>query len=517
MIAVAASARKAASPGHGRHPPICCTAPSHLRNVAATAPAYDTDMPSLSPVDQAFFLLETADRPMSVGALFVLPSTGRSPIRFADGLVARMLECPVGPPFNHRLKPGPFKPLLALEEDGRMDAARQVHRHRLRPGSELPELFRKVCAIHVQLLPRDEPLWQLHVFTGLPGGRVAFYFKTHHGLIDGIGFIRVVTGVISTSKAAGKPRAIWEGLSALPPKRPAQARATGDAISMAGLLDLLGTAGRAAGDLGRLYWRQAQRGAGIGTGLAVPFLSTPDVLRTAPSPNRVMAHRKVALRTARAIARSGKAKINDVMLAAVDAAMNRYLEERGSPPEGPLVADVPVALVDHGGAGNRITILQVPMGRPGSTPAQRLAEIVGETQAMKREVRTASAGSLTLHSILGHTAASTFEALGLGEAPLLANVVISNPAGLEHRVYFNGAPVELALPISVIAHQQVLNVTITTYVDELHVTLMSQREAIPDVDRLAGYVVEAVGQIEADLAIAARKRRARAGRARSKR
>ena len=38
------------------------------------------------------------------------------------------------------------------------------------------------------------------------------------------------------------------------------------------------------------------------------------------------------------------------------------------------------------GAGNRITILQVPLGQPGATPAQRLADIVAETREVKAEV-----------------------------------------------------------------------------------------------------------------------------------
>ena len=466
-------------------------------------------MPSLSPVDQAFFLLETPERPMNVGALIVLPSTGNSPARFADRLVARMLECPVGPPFSFRLKPGPLKALYSLEADERMDAARQVHRHALRRGRGLDELFRKVCAIHVRLLPRDEPIWQLHVFTGLPGGRIALYFKTHHGLIDGIGFIRVVSSAVSTSKAAGPPRAIWEGMREAQAMQPAKGAPSGDAISVEGLLELLGAAGRTVGDLGRIFLHQAQRGAGLGSGLALPFVSTPNVLRTAPSPHRVLAHCAMPLRRVREIARRGEAKVNDVMLAAIDVAMNRYLEERGSAPESPLVADVPVALADDGGTGNRITILQVPMGRPGSTPAGRLAEIVRETQAMKHEVRSVSGSGLALYSILGHSAASTFESLGMSGSPLLSNVVISNPAGLERRVFFNGVPVELALPVSVIGHQQVLNVTVTTYVDELHVTLMSQREAIPDVAKLGSYVAAALDQLESDLAGASRPRRAR--------
>jgi len=129
---------------------------------------------------------------------------------------------------------------------------------------------------------------------------------------------------------------------------------------------------------------------------------------------------------------------------------------------------------------------------------------------MKHVVGTVSGSSLALYSILGHTAASTFESLGLEQSPLLANVVISNPAGLDRRVYFNGAPVELALPVSVVGHQQVLNVTVTTYVDELHVTLIAQREAIPDVRKLADYVGEAVDLLHTECAAAAPARRPRA-------
>jgi hypothetical protein len=76
-------------------------------------------------------------------------------------------------------------------------------------------------------------------------------------------------------------------------------------------------------------------------------------------------------------------------------------------------------------------------------------------------------------------------------------------------VYFNGAEVELAIPISVVAHHQVLNITVTTYVDELHVTFIALREAIPDLQRLADYTAEALAELEADLARAARARKSK--------
>jgi hypothetical protein len=146
------------------------------------------------------------------------------------------------------------------------------------------------------------------------------------------------------------------------------------------------------------------------------------------------------------------------------------------------------------------------MGRPGVGPAQRLADVMEETRQVKQEMRTLAGSALTLYSIVQHSLASTIESLGLGELPMLANAVISNPAGFEQRMYFNGAEVELALPISVVAHHQVLNITITTYVDRLHVTFIALREAIPDLHRLAEFTAAAVTDLEADLLPAPRRK-----------
>jgi diacylglycerol O-acyltransferase / wax synthase len=463
-------------------------------------------MPIPSAVDQAFFLLETPERPMNVGVLIVLaPMTG-SRARFADRLVARMLECPVGPPFNYRVKPGPIRPLLALEQDDSIDARRQVHRHSLGRKAGLEKLFARVCALHTKLLPRDRPLWETHVFTGLPDGRVALYFKTHHGLIDGIGFLRIVTGIVAESAADPRPHAFWEGMSAA---GGAEHGAMHPASTAGGLLQVADDVRRTASDLARLAWHQGLRALGLGHGLAPAFVTTPDVLRTAPSCNRVLAHCQVPLRTVKEIGARADAKVNDVMLAALDVAMSRYLDERGTPADRPLVADMPVALHDHGGTGNRITILQVPMGRPGAKPVERLGQIVKETRELKHEVRALSGGTLMLYSILGHSLASTAESLGLGGFPLLANLVISNPAGLAKRVYFNGAEVELALPVSVVGHQQVLNVTVTTYANTLNVTFIALREALPDLERLAGLTTEAIAGLARGVGRKTRPRRNR--------
>lgn len=452
-------------------------------------------MPSMSATDQGFLLFETAERPMNIGALLVLaPPTGTRG-RFADQVVAQMLRCRVGAPFSYRVKPGPVQPLLAFEDDPDMDPRKQVRRHALRRGSNLQDLFEKVCELHAPLLPHDQPLWQAHVFTGLPDGRVALYFKTHHALIDGMGFLRVLRGVVSTSARNSKPHSIWEGMRAAPPAN-VRGPPTTESASPALADKLLG----AVTGLANLFFRQGQHELGLDRGLLLPFVHVPPALKAPPSQGRVLAHCRLPLAVARELARRGDAKINDVMLAVLDGALHRYLHDRGAPPGSPLVVDIPIALQEDGGTGNRIVGLQVTMGRPGATPRERLQQIVQETRGMKQAVRTLSAASLETYSIASHVAASLIESLGLGALPMLANLVVSNPAGFEHRVYFNGADVELALPVSVVMPHQALNVTVTTYMDELHITFIAVREVMPDLAKLATYTVDAVDQLRRSLA-----------------
>ena len=446
-------------------------------------------------MDRAFFLLETEQRPMNVGVLVVLKGRRTARGRPGDDLVRRMLRCPVGPPFNQRLAENVLAGWPVLVADDGIDPAEQVFRHDLPDDSDVRALFERICTLHAKRLDRCRPLWELHVFDGLARNRVGLYFKTHHGLIDGIGFINVILNIVTRTASVRSPQAFWRGL----PRAAHTAESSRKGSLATELLQTGIATGRTAGDLVKLMWHLGRRDLGIGRGMATPFIATPDVLKAAPSPNRVMAHCSLPLARVRAVAKRGNAKINDVLLAVLDIALNRYLAGHGLHTKRPLVADMPVALHEGAGAGNRITILQVPMGRPGGTPAERLADIVAETRLVKEEVKSIGADALFMYSIFEHAIASAIESLNLGELPMLANAVISNPAGLEGKVYFNGLPVELALPVSVVAHHQVLNVTISNYDDELHVTFIALREAVPDVQRLADATMRALVELQRSL------------------
>lgn len=469
-------------------------------------------MPKLSAVDLAFFLLETDARPMNIGSLTVLAPPAGMRRAFADTVVKAILRRPVGPPFNHRLRRGGLAFLPQLELDRSMDPAAQLHRVRLRRGAGLDALFEKVCELHVQRLPRDEPLWQMYVIEGLKGGRMAMYFKTHHGIIDGTGFMKAYISTSTTSPRQRRARAIWEGIPGATESR-RKTQALGRMLAEA-LNEVRGAAGTTQ-DLARLVLGEALRSAGLGRGLALPFLSTPAAFKAPPSSGRTLGHCVLPLARLKELGRAHDATVNDMLLTVLDIAMRRYLRARGERPDRPLVADMPVALSQAGQPGNQITILQVPLGGPALRPAERLAAIVRETRAVKEQVHGVSPESLAAYTILVHAAASAIESLHLGQLPMLANAVISNVYGLTERRYFMGAAVELALPVSVVAHHQTLNITVGTYIDKLHVTCIAVREALPDIQKLADAVVEAFAELEASLSSAGKSRRTPAGRRRA--
>jgi hypothetical protein len=355
-------------------------------------------MPRLSPVDQAFFLLETQQRPMNIGALLVLVPPKGAGSTFADQLVRTMLKRPVGPPFNYRLTPGPVKGLYALATDEHMDHAPQMRRHRLPADADRQGLFEHICRMHVKLLPRDKPLWEQHVFTGLPGHRVGSD-KTHHGLIDGIGFIRGLNTMITTSPTARcRARA---GRAANAPHQP-QVRA--------------GAWPRGPG------WPRTQR-------------------TSKHAPTRVAPVARIGLaRAVRSFVRDAYSKPPSARVLGRALPWRRYARATQNQRRADDFLDLACVATSRQG---RPTNRSCPTCRSCSatTAAQAVSRScrcrwgTGNTGAAARRRRAGTGRSsrkcapgprgLKLCSIVQRSIASTIQSLGLSELPMLANAVIS--------------------------------------------------------------------------------------------
>jgi diacylglycerol O-acyltransferase len=178
------------------------------------------------------------------------------------------------------------------------------------------------------------------------------------------------------------------------------------------------------------------------------------------------------------------------LLTVLDIAFDRYLREQKTIPAKPVVIDMPVALSGAGG-GNQITMLQVPLGRPGATPDARLAAVRANTASVKREMAGQTNDAAILFGTLADAFLSLVERVGLGRRWKLANAVVSNPFGMTERCYLMGAEVELVLPMSLVPPGQTLNITAVTLVDKLQIGFLAVPDAVPHVERLAKYTAAA--------------------------
>lgn len=449
---------------------------------------------ALSPLDLAFFVLESRERMSNVGPLAVLkpPPGNRSSRALADGLLRAMKKQPAGIPFNLRYTPPGLRGLPRLESVAEVDLDAHCHRHTLEaPGCDA-QLFELVCRLHEKRLARNRPHWELHVIDGLERGRIALYAKVHHGVLDGRGFVEIFRRWFVTDPADREVRAPW---NVLPPPRPRTARAA-PALDAAALAGKLTAAGRSLLSMYGALARQALATAGLAPGMPLPFVGTPGALRATPSVKRCFAYCVLPLAEMKAFGKNHGATVNDVLLSVLDHAMNRFLAESSRATAGrPLVADMPVALGSGEGGGNGIAILQFPLGAAALTALERLKQVKRRTAELKDHVRRTDPVALVTYTAAVHGIPALMEALRVRKAPMLATAVISNPFGLPERRYLAGAELEMALPLSVLAPGQSLNITAATYDQGLQVAFLGLAAELPDIQRLADLTVEAFAEL----------------------
>ncbi len=385
--------------------------------------------------------------------------------------------------------------LPSLVPDEAFDLTHHVHRITLPAPGTTEVLYAKICELHPALLDRSRPLWDFYLIDGLENGCVALYARMHHGIVDGVGFMKILAQWFSASPKDRVVRAMWEGVKGATSAR----REQHPLVRRAGKLWRMGAAGaRTLVSFYQLLWQQGMATLGSGTGVPLPFVATPGVLRAAPSAHRSFAHCTLSLGEIKVLGKRRDATVNDMLLTMLDMAVIRYLEDKGQAPGTPLVADMPVAL-GGGPGGNRIALVQIPLGAPDLDPVARLDAIKAKTQMVKGQLHGGTADGAMLHSVIAHGLPSLFEGLGMRDAPLLANLVVSNPVGFTEKRYLMGAEIELALPVSVVAPGQVLNITGVNYVDRYQIAFIAIAEAVPDIELLAKYTEEALATLAASL------------------
>lgn len=483
-------------------------------------------MQQLTGLDAAFLGMETRAVHGHVGSVSVLdPSTAPQPLTL--DVLTRFVEARLHliPAFRRRLVDVP----LGIDhpywiEDPELDIEYHVRELGLPGDGDDRQLSEQVARIHARHLDRTRPLWELYLIHGLAGGRMAVYLKVHHAAIDGVSGSDLIATLLDLT-AAGRPA------EQVPDWRP-------DPIPSQVTL-----AARSAVSLAAQPLRALRLGYGLVK--SVPALARPlrprlpvidrmlgrdaDVvlpgssggLRAPATPfNRpIGAHRRWAFRTlpfaeVRAVKAAYGVTVNDVVMTLCAGALRRWLAERAALPDAPLVGAVPVSIRNaaDGVGGNRVSMMFATLPTDLPDAAERLKAMHGSMSAAK-DVHGALPANLMADVVQFAMPALLGQAARLGARMRLLervnpfNLIISNVPGPQVTLYFAGARMLAYYPVSAIVDGQGLNITVISYDGGLHFGLLADRDLVPDVDAMAGYLADELDALGPAPAVKSRTRR----------
>jgi diacylglycerol O-acyltransferase len=464
-------------------------------------------MQQLTGLDASFLAFETANSTGHVGGLCLLdPSAAPEPLTLARLTEVLGERLPLVPVLRRKLLNVP----LGLDQPYWIDDADFDIEYHIReialpsPGSDA-QLNEQVARLHARPLDRSRPLWEIYLITGLARDRAAVYTKIHHSAIDGASGAELLTVLLDLAPGG---RELPPSEPFRPERRPGvPAIAALAAVRMAWrpvqtvqvanqFVRLLPTFGPAVGAfLGGML------GLGSGDGAVIPTVPgrAPATPFNRPiTPHRRVAFRSVALDQVKAVKNAFGVSVNDVVMAMCAGALRRWLADHDALPAAPLISMVPVSIRDpasQGALGNKVSAMLAALPTHVTDPGQRLEIVHAATKIAKAQQAAIPQGLVDQISdfappALTARAARVVFATGLLHRLPPFNVCISNVPGPNVPVYLCGAKLLAHYPVSVITDGQGLNITVVGYLGQLHFGLVSCRELIPDLDALAGYLVD---------------------------
>lgn len=450
-------------------------------------------MHRLSLEDLGFILGDRRSQPLHVGSLNLFKPPAGAPRDFVQKLAERLRSyCAPQRPFNQRLE----RRLSGLfwTEDAEFDIDHHLVHLSLPQPARIRELLAMVSRIHASHLDRAYPLWRTYLIEGLDDGRIAVYSKIHHAVADGIAGTRLLLKSMSTDPEAQLPPA-W----ALPPR---ELKRSPDAagLPLGGPTRVASMYGRSLGGLpavAREVWRSIGEARAGHPHFVSGYEAPRTILNQPVSASRRFVAQSYSLARVKAVGKSLKCTVNDVVLGMCSSALRRYLMEQHALPEKPLIAGVPVSLRrDRSENGNQVAFLLANLATHLADPGERLDRIRHSVEHAKQRYQRMSPAE-----IIGYNATAFAPALinlGTGFNPRWQqfNVVISNVPGPRSTLYWQGCQLDGLYPVSVLLDGQALNITLTSRADSLDFGIIACRRRVPGVQHLLDYLEEGLQELE---------------------
>jgi WS/DGAT/MGAT family acyltransferase len=415
----------------------------------------------VSPVDAAWLRMDSETNPMVVTSLLRLDGP-LEPSALAD-LVARVAT---STRFHQRIASAPLTFGRAhWRDDPDFDVSRHVHRVALPAGpSDGSGLLQLVGHIMSQPLDRSRPLWEVHVLDGVRqpiGDGTALLVRTHHCLGDGAALVRMLLDLAGQGGGApaAAPRPVGASRASLP-RRPAH------------VADVARIAALSAGALLKLT--------------LLPFDDGTPLRGKQSRAKRVGWSRPYPLERVKETAHRLGAKVNDVLLASVTAAVRRYLVRRGAMrPRLELHALVPVLLPETMADpryGNHFGLAFVGLPLSIGGPIDRVYEMKRRMEAMKASPEPrVTFGVLAASGLLG----AATERLAVRFFSRKGSLLATNVAGPTAPLHLGARKIESITVWAPVAGSIAVSISLLSYAGVLRMAVASDAAVVPEPQAIA--------------------------------
>jgi WS/DGAT/MGAT family acyltransferase len=439
--------------------------------------------------DASFLYMETPSVHMHTLKVVVLDLPAKIPYADVFDLMRVSMESKLHLVPRLRLRPvevpgGLHHPMWV--KDPNFNIGRHLYRSRIAAPGGQREMDQAVAEIASTQLPRDRPLWETWLLEGLADGGIVLVTKIHHSLADGVASATMMAKLMTLEPDRddlNAPNPAW-----VPEPIPSRRTLIRDAVrdQKAQLGDIGPLMKRTVGGVVNVLQNIKHRA----TAVPYPFVTPRTVFNRTLSPRRSFATTSLPVAELKAVKNAAGVTLNDVVLAIVAGALDRFFEARGDILTRPLIASVPMAVATPDEApreaGNRVANLFTSLCNDVRDPLERLRKIHAVTSQSK-EVQH----QLGLETMLDWSEAApaaiyrwilgSFSQSGLSDfMPPPANLIISNVRGPDNPLFVAGARLRTIYSVGPAIEGIGLNITGWSYCGDLAIALIADADAIPD-------------------------------------
>jgi WS/DGAT/MGAT family acyltransferase len=354
------------------------------------------------------------------------------------------------------------------------------------PGDERALL--DLCgALAEQPLDRARPLWEFTLIEGLPDGHTALLQKIHHAITDGEGGLRLSLALVDFERDP-EPAGDSQALPVVAPGASTPIRVTKHALADAttrGVGAVKGALVETAGALSRPTELPARASGAVRLAGSVHrqvFVTTParsDVM-TGRSLRRRFDTCALSLPAVHAAAANLGGKVNDAYITGLAAALGRYHQRFDSDVQELRLA-MPVSTRDRGDtvSTNAFAPARVLVPIQPAHDVAALFKMISERLAIAKQERALTAAG-GLAAFAAPLPTSVLVALTKSQTRTI-DFAASNLRGSPVPLFLSGARIIASYPFGPRTGSP-LNVTMLSYVDELHLGCNIDPAALTDVD-----------------------------------